>query len=404
MLDITQIPAPRIPLLDERTGLLSRQWYRFFYNLYVLTGGGTNAITLEELQLGPPNQPDFTEILKEVNNNISPEYQDQSGNFLATLDNAQLMAMMARFETAEAAIQGAYLQPVVQTGTIANYNLDGSPTAGGVVYGTGSAMAVSVAGTSGQVLKSNAAGAPTWVTDGGGTVTSVTGTAPVVSSGGTTPAISMPVATALVDGYLSSTDWATFNAKQPAGSYLVSGGALGTPSSGTVTNLTGTASININGTVGATTANTGAFTTLSTTDNITPLTAAKGVNFTANTPAAGMTSQLLNWYEEGTWTAGYAGWTTAPTYSDARYIRIGKQITVIILGQSGVNAGNQAITGLPFTSSNVVTPTGALKVFGSSALSSLCNIDNSATSINSFSAVTLTGNYWSLSITYFMTF
>ena len=34
---------------------------------------------------------------------------------------------------------------------------------------------------------------------------------------------------------------------------LKSGGALGTPSSGTVTNLTGTASININGTVGATT-------------------------------------------------------------------------------------------------------------------------------------------------------
>jgi len=38
--------------------------------------------------------------------------------------------------------------------------------------------------------------------------------------------------------------------------------ALGTPASGTVTNLTGTASININGTVGATTANTGAFTTI----------------------------------------------------------------------------------------------------------------------------------------------
>lgn len=37
---------------------------------------------------------------------------------------------------------------------------------------------------------------------------------------------------------------------------------LGTPTSGTVTNLTGTASININGTVGATTPTTGAFTTL----------------------------------------------------------------------------------------------------------------------------------------------
>jgi hypothetical protein len=38
--------------------------------------------------------------------------------------------------------------------------------------------------------------------------------------------------------------------------------ALGTPASGVVTNLTGTASININGTVGATTATTGAFTTV----------------------------------------------------------------------------------------------------------------------------------------------
>ena len=48
----------------------------------------------------------------------------------------------------------------------------------------------------------------------GGTVTSVTGTSPVVSSGGNTPAISMPAATTSVSGYLSSTDWNTFNSKQ----------------------------------------------------------------------------------------------------------------------------------------------------------------------------------------------
>ena len=46
-----------------------------------------------------------------------------------------------------------------------------------------------------------------------GTVTSVTGTAPVVSSGGTTPAISMAAATGSVNGYLTSTDWTTFNSK-----------------------------------------------------------------------------------------------------------------------------------------------------------------------------------------------
>ena len=47
-----------------------------------------------------------------------------------------------------------------------------------------------------------------------------------------------------------------------AGAFVTFNGALGTPSSGTVTNLTGTASININGTVGATTPTTGKFTTL----------------------------------------------------------------------------------------------------------------------------------------------
>ena len=68
---------------------------------------------------------------------------------------------------------------------------------------------------------------------GSGTVTSVTGTAPVVSSGGATPAISMPAATTSVSGYLTSTDWTTFNGKYSTG------GALGTPSSGTLTNCTG---------------------------------------------------------------------------------------------------------------------------------------------------------------------
>jgi hypothetical protein len=47
----------------------------------------------------------------------------------------------------------------------------------------------------------------------GGTVTSVTGTAPIASSGGATPAISISQATTSTDGYLSSTDWNTFNGK-----------------------------------------------------------------------------------------------------------------------------------------------------------------------------------------------
>ena len=38
--NITQITAPRVELIDPRSGLMSREWYRFFYNLYTVTGGG----------------------------------------------------------------------------------------------------------------------------------------------------------------------------------------------------------------------------------------------------------------------------------------------------------------------------------------------------------------------------
>jgi hypothetical protein len=52
--NITNIPAPRVPLIDERTGLMSREWYRFFLNLFTLTGSGSDTTTLQDVQLGPP--------------------------------------------------------------------------------------------------------------------------------------------------------------------------------------------------------------------------------------------------------------------------------------------------------------------------------------------------------------
>ena len=113
--------------------------------------------------------------------------------------------------------------PIANGGT----NATAVATAGAVAYGTGTAYSFTAAGTVGQVLTSAGAGTPTWATAATGTVTSVTGTAPVVSSGGTTPAISMPAATTSVNGYLTSTDWNTFNGK----------------GSGTVTNVSFTGGI-----------------------------------------------------------------------------------------------------------------------------------------------------------------
>lgn len=59
-------------------------------------------------------------------------------------------------------------------------------------------------------------------TGSGGTVTSVTASSPISSSGGTTPNISISQASSTTNGYLSSTDWNTFNNKQPAGTYVTS--------------------------------------------------------------------------------------------------------------------------------------------------------------------------------------
>jgi hypothetical protein len=67
-LNVTKIPAPRVAVIDPTTGLVSREWYRFFLNLFELTGSGSNAVSLDELQIGPPNQQ--FDLTSEINNLI----------------------------------------------------------------------------------------------------------------------------------------------------------------------------------------------------------------------------------------------------------------------------------------------------------------------------------------------
>ena len=80
--------------------------------------------------------------------------------------------------------------------------------------------------------------------------------------------------------------------------------ALGTPASGVVTNLTGTASININGSVGSTTRYTGDFTSISgnTTTNTTPVLSFNASNTIASfgTTTASSYNQLVIQNKSGT--------------------------------------------------------------------------------------------------------
>ena len=70
--------------------------------------------------------------------------------------------------------------------------------------------------TDGYIL-SLASGVPSWIPNAVGTVTAVTASAPLASSGGSTPNITITQAGTASNGYLSSTDWNTFNGKANAG-------------------------------------------------------------------------------------------------------------------------------------------------------------------------------------------
>ena len=352
MANITKIPAPRVPFIDERTGLMAREWYRFFLNLYVLTGNGNNSISIEELQLGPASQPpDFTDILRQITPNIAPQYEDQSGDFLKTLDTAQLMSMMARFENSEAAIQGAYLQPVVQTGTIANYNLDGAVTAGGVVYGTGPALAVSAAGSSGQVLTSAGTGAPTWATAAAGTVTSVSFTGGIVSvaTPTTTPALTVAGTTGGIPYFSSASTWAT-SATLGANLLVFGGGAGVAPSTplglGTGVqvlhgNVGGNAvwgSVSLTADVSGTlpVANGGTGVTASTgTTNVVLSNGPTLVAPLLGTPASGVLTNCT-----GTATGLTAGNATTAVNTNGGYVTLGASKTLTLGSSSYVIAGS----------------------------------------------------------------
>lgn len=121
-----------------------------------------------------------------------------------------------------------------------------------------------------------------------------------------------------------------------AGAFVTFNGALGTPSSGTVTNLTGTASININGTVGATTPTTGSFTTVTTSGNIE---LGNASDTTISRVAAGLISvegEVMNGY---TTTATAAGTTTMSITSTKTQFFTGTSTQTVKLPTTSVIVG-----------------------------------------------------------------
>jgi hypothetical protein len=196
-------------------------------------------------------------------------------------------------------------------------------TSGALTYG-GVTLSNSVTGTGSMVLATS----PTLTTPALGTPsalvgTNITGTAAGLTAGNVTTNANL---TGAVTSTGNATSLGSFTSAQLAGALTDETGsgsavfatsptlvtpALGTPASGVVTNLTGTASININGTVGATTANTGAFTTLTASTNLSSTRIDPRVSSAAST--ATLTPDIAS-FDQYNLTAQAAGLTiAAPT-------------------------------------------------------------------------------------------
>lgn len=84
-------------------------------------------------------------------------------------------------------------------------------------------------------------------------------------------------------------------------------------------------------------------------------TAGKGIDFSADAHATGMTSELLDDYEEGTWTPSSStpNITISSAGGTAQYTRIGRLVTArcfITIANSGGSITGIVLTGLPFAS------------------------------------------------------
>jgi hypothetical protein len=85
-------------------------------------------------------------------------------------------------------------------------------------------------------------------------------------------------------------------------------------------------------------------------------TSGKGIDFSVVPNAPGMTSELLDDYEEGTWSPTLFGSTTAGTntylFATGRYTKIGRAVVLqfkIRISTTASMAGNLRLGGLPFT-------------------------------------------------------
>jgi len=172
----TQITPPRVSIIDERTGAVSREWYRWFYSLYNFAGGGTGILPVTSGGTGLDTIPTNGQLL--IGNGTGYTLNTlgfgagisvTNGLGTITLANTGVLSFSGGTTGLTPATATTGIVTLAGTLAIANGGTNGSatPTAYGVAYGDGTAYAFTAAGTTGQVLTATTGSAPTWAAPAG---------------------------------------------------------------------------------------------------------------------------------------------------------------------------------------------------------------------------------------------
>jgi hypothetical protein len=197
----TQLTPPRVALIDDRSGAISREWYRFFLSLLTATQNNQSETELS---------PDTSSLLASYDAMLAELAQATesapdccaSGEAVLASDIQALAvtspgASISALAVVQSDIQSLALAPPGNSGSVTSVDASGgttgltfsggpitssgtltlggtlavanggtnstsTATAGGVAYGTGTAIVVNAAGSAGYVLTSGGAAPPVW--------------------------------------------------------------------------------------------------------------------------------------------------------------------------------------------------------------------------------------------------
>jgi hypothetical protein len=123
MPDITQIMPPRVPIVDERTGLISREWYRFFFNQFEKVGSSSQSLEDIQLDILVQQQPDLSTVdptpallsAYAVSSALESQFAEMQKQIQAAdlSSEGALMALQAQLANLATDVQGLALSPPV---------------------------------------------------------------------------------------------------------------------------------------------------------------------------------------------------------------------------------------------------------------------------------------------------